>query len=154
MFKKFREIDKHILKFNFLNAIFNFSVKSHVLRKIQFENLFFMLTFLAVYLIWTETMADKKKSSSKNTKIELATDPNSLDFQSLDELQRYFDQKQSDLMKRLSEMVVKLADVENELNQKEEEKSKMELLNADLVKEIAKKDQHIDTLRKVIRMLY
>ena len=51
-------------------------------------------------------------------------------------------------------MVVKLADVENELNQKEEEKSKMELLNADLVKEIAKKDQHIDTLRKVIRMLY
>ena len=113
-----------------------------------------MLTFLAVYLIWTETMADKKKLSSKNTKIEPATDPNSLDFQSLDELQRYFDQKQSDLMKRLSEMVVKLADVENELNQKEEEKSKMELLNADLVKEIAKKDQHIDTLRKVIRMLY
>ena len=113
-----------------------------------------MLTFLAVYLIWTETMADKKKSSSKNTKIEPTTDPNSLDFQSLDELQRYFDQKQSDLMKRLSEMVVKLADVENELNQKEEEKSKMELLNADLVKEIAKKDQHIDTLRKVIRMLY
>ena len=54
-------------------------------------------------------------------------------------------------MKRLSEMV---ADVENKPNQKEEEKSKTELLNADLVKEIAKKDQHIDTLRKVIRMLY
>ena len=113
-----------------------------------------MLTFLTVYLIWTETMADKKKSSSKHTKIEPETNPNSLDFQSLDELQHYFDQKQSDLMKRLSEMVVKLADVENKLNQKEEEKSKMELLNADLVKEIAKKDQHIDTLRKVIRMLY
>ena len=95
-----------------------------------------MLTFLAVYLIWMETMADKKKL--KTTKVEPATDPNSLDFQSLDELQRYFDQKQSDLMKRLSEMVVKLADVENKLNQKEEEKSKTELLNADLVKEIAK----------------
>ena len=113
-----------------------------------------MLTFLTVYLIWMEIMADKKKSSSKHTKIETAAVPNSLEIQSLDELQHYFDQKQSDLMKRLSEMVVKLADVENELNQKEEEKSKMELLNADLVKEIAKKDQHIDTLRKVIRMLY
>ena len=101
-----------------------------------------------------EIMADKKKSSSKHNKIETADIPNSLDIQSLDELQRYFDQKQSDLMKRLSEMVVKLADVENKLNQKEEEKSKTELLNADLVKEIAKKDQHIDTLRKVIRMLY
>ena len=113
-----------------------------------------MLTFLTIYLIWTEIMADKKKSSSKHTKIEPTSDPNSMEFQSLDDLQRYFDQKQSDLMKRLSEMAVKLAEVENELNQKEEEKSKMELLNADLVKEIAKKDQHIDTLRKVIRMLY
>ena len=114
-----------------------------------------MLTFLTIYLIWTEIMADKKnKSSSKHDKIEPAGDPNSMEFQSLDELQNYFDQKQSDLMKRLSEMVVKLADVENELNQKEEEKSKMELLNAQNVKEIAKRDQHIDTLRKVIRMLY
>ena len=38
-------------------------------------------------------------------------------------------------MKRLSEMV---ADVENKPNQKEEEKSKMKLLNTDLVKGIAK----------------
>ena len=45
-------------------------------------------------------------------------------------------------MKRLSEMV---ADVENKLNQ---------MRRYDMVNGIAKKDQHIDTLRKVIRMLY
>ena len=99
-------------------------------------------------------MADKKKSSSKHDKIEPANDPTSMDIQSLDELQHYFDQKQSALMKRLSDMADILADFENELNQKEVEKSKLELINADLVKEISKRDQHIDTLRKVIRMLY
>ena len=69
-------------------------------------------------------MADKKKSSSKHDKIEPASDPTSMDIQSLDELQQYFDQKQSALMKRLSDMANILADFENELNQKEEEKSK------------------------------
>ena len=78
---------------------------------------------------------DKNKSSSKHDKIEPGNDPASMNFQSLDELRHYYDQKQSKLMKRLSDMEDKLADVEIELNQKEEEKSKLEILNADLVKE-------------------
>ena len=50
-------------------------------------------------------MPDKNKSSSKHDKIEPGNDPASMDFQSLDELKHYYDQKHSTLTVEL-EMVL------------------------------------------------